>query len=331
MRPTLLDRVKHWLALTAVAAMLSGCTGTPDAAGPSESRSSGSPRAGATSGTDAPSATGSDDGAQLPPELARALEDGPRHARTPAQVVDQIVAAERAIADPGTAPEVLEAAGQLQQVAYVRLGTRPGWDEQVRAALPEDLVGRVNANVASRREFRSMHPDKPSDELPAWRIVRPAPARTLMAAYREAERRFGVDWEFLAAINLVETGMGRIRGTSVAGAKGPMQFIDETWARYGQGDINSPRDSILAAGRYLSARGFADPGGKADALYSYNNHPAYVRGVTHLAEVMQRHPRAFHGYYHWRILYLTTRGSIVLPIGYRATEPIPVDRWLASR
>ena len=269
---------------------------------------------------------------ELPRELARALDDGPVEARSAAQVADQIVAAERAIADPHTRPAVLEAAGHLQQVAYRELGSRPTWDGRVRAALPRDLVRVVRDNIASRRAFRSMHPQAKSDlsdELPAWRIVRPAPARTLRAAYGEAEDRFGVDWNYLAAINLVETGLGRIRGTSVAGAQGPMQFIPSTWAIYGKGDINSVRDSILAAGRFLEDQGFTEPGGRSEALYRYNNSTAYVRGVTLLAEVMERRPRAFHGYYHWQIYYLTTKGSILLPEGYRATEPIPVKRWLA--
>ncbi len=176
-----------------------------------------------------------------------------------------------------------------------------------------------------------MHPTRKgdlADELPAWRIVRPAPARTLLAAYRAAEKRFGVDWNYLAAINLVETGMGRIRGTSVAGAQGPMQFIPSTWEIYGRGDINEPRDAILAAGRFLADQGFTRPGGVAGALYRYNNSTAYVRGVTLLAERMERNPRAFHGYYHWQIYYLTIRGSILLPEGYRASQPIPVERWL---
>ncbi len=269
---------------------------------------------------------------RLPPELAKALRGEPAEARSAGQVVDQIVAAERAIADPRTRPDVLAAAGHLQQVAYRELGARPGWDDRVRAALPRDLVRVVRDNVASRREFRSMHPQAKSDlsdELPAWRIVRPAPARTLRASYQEAEDRFGVDWNYLAAINLVETGLGRIRGTSVAGAQGPMQFIPSTWAAYGKGDINSVHDSILAAGRFLQDQGFTEPGGRAEALYRYNNSTAYVRGVTLLAELMKRRPRAFDGYYHWQVYYLTSKGSVLLPEGYRATQPIPVKRWLA--
>ena len=321
---------KSWVPVVALLCASVGACSPEAATRESREASPGPPAASASrSATASPSEP---QPPRLPRELARALGDNPVEARSASQVVDQIVAAERAIADPRTRPAVLAAAGHLQQVAYRELGTRPGWDDRVRAALPRDLVRVVRDNVASRRAFRSMHPQATSDlsdELPAWRIVRPAPARTLRAAYAEAEDRFGVDWNYLAAINLVETGLGRIRGTSVAGAQGPMQFIPSTWAIYGRGDINSVQDSILAAGRFLQDQGFTQPGGRAEALYRYNNSTAYVRGVTLLAEVMERRPRAFHGYYHWQIYYLTTKGSILLPEGYRATEPIPVKRWLA--
>jgi len=169
-----------------------------------------------------------------------------------------------------------------------------------------------------------------SDQLPAWRIVPPAPAAQLLRYYKRGERAFGIGWEYLAAINLVETGMGRIRGTSVAGARGPMQFLPSTWARWGRGDIEDPGDSILAAARYLAHDGGARPGRLDDALFRYNNSTHYVRGVTLLAQVMERHPRAFYGYYHWDVYYLTRRGDVRLPVGYDQSRPLPVEQWLRA-
>ena len=53
-------------------------------------------------------------------------------------------------------------------------------------------------------------------------------------------------------------------------------------------------------------------GGIPGALWRYNNHSAYVRGVTLLARRMERDPRAFLGYYHWQVYY----GDTLLPEGY---------------
>ena len=245
------------------------------------------------------------------------------------QALTALVASERVIADPDAPVPALVRAARQQQLAYRAAAAHPGWDEAVLAGVPRSLRSEVRDNLASRREFRAMHTDL-ADTLPAWRIVPPAPAEDLLRYYRRAERAYGIGWEYLAAINLVETGMGRIRGTSVAGARGPMQFLPRTWARWGRGDIDDPADSILAAARYLAHDGGARPGHLDEALFRYNNSEHYVRGVTLLAKVMERRPRAFYGYYHWEIYYLTSRGDIRLPVGYDHDRPVPVARWLAA-
>jgi membrane-bound lytic murein transglycosylase B len=139
-----------------------------------------------------------------------------------------------------------------------------------------------------------------------------------------------VSWNYLAAINLIESAMGRIQGLSSAGAQGPMQFMPATWEGYGNGgDINSPHDSILAAARYLAANGFA--GGNVDgALYRYNNSDHYVNAIKDIAAVMGADPAAFTGYYGWEVYYVTTVGDVHLPVGYESTERIPAADYVAS-
>ena len=69
--------------------------------------------------------------------------------------------------------------------------------------------------------------------------------------------------------------MGRIRGTSTAGAKGPMQFLPSTWEAYGEGDIEDPDDAIMAAARYLA--NYGAPADMDRALFAYNHSDHYVR------------------------------------------------------
>lgn len=151
-------------------------------------------------------------------------------------------------------------------------------------SVPASLQETVQANVSAGTELRAL--GKPRTSLPPWRIVAPAPAPELLGHYKAAEASLGIPWQYLAAIHLVETRMGRIRGTSVAGAQGPMQFLPATWSRYGKGgDINSNRDAIFGAARLLAANG--GPGNMSNALYRYNPTPRYVKAVTAYAGQMQ--------------------------------------------
>lgn len=265
-------------------------------------------------------------------ELAPALAGTPRRPAGPAEAAAMVAAAQRVVrADPPD-PALLTAAGHTAQLAVREVAVRPRWLPRVLEGLGAADRAWVRANVAARREFRSMHPTADADladELPAWRIEPPAPARVLLRSYREAERRFGVDWEYLAAINMVETQFGRIRGTSVAGAQGPMQFLPTTWDIYGAGgDIDDAHDAVMAAGRLLQANGFARD--KGAALWRYNNSWAYVRGVTHHAEVMRRDPRQLRGYLGWQVYYLTRVGSVWLPEGYARRRPVPVRAYVEA-
>lgn len=251
----------------------------------------------------------------------------PAAAGDPAGLAAQITTAEMTLRDPAAGREAVAAAALLQQVAYRQLGTHPEWDATVLASVPVGLHQAVTQNAAARREFRAMHRTL-SSNLPAWRIVAPEPLEELLALYQEAEAAFGIPWKYLAAINLVETGTGRIRGTSSAGAQGPMQFMPATWEAYGAGgDINDTRDAIMGAARYLAANN-----GAVDidnALYRYNHSNRYVRGVKHYADLIAEHPRGFHAYYHWGVWYLTDQGDVYLPVGYEEHAPVPVGEYLS--
>jgi membrane-bound lytic murein transglycosylase B len=141
----------------------------------------------------------------------------------------------------------------------------------------------------------------------------------LLGYFKEPAARHRFAWQYLAAIELVETRMGRIHGLSPAGAKGPMQFMPATFAEYGHGSIDSQHDSIMAAARFLAANGA--PGDMGGALFHYNPSQSYVVAVESYAREMRRHPRSFYGYYYWQVLYRTVKGTYLLPPGYPRVRP----------
>jgi len=250
-------------------------------------------------------------------------------AADPALLAGDLAADEQALRDPSSSEGALVAAAHRQQAAYRALGRHPEWDPTARSRIPPSLLEIYDRNVDARRQLTAMSEGQTQDTLPAWRIDPPTPADELRGYYREAESVSGVGWTYLAAINLIETGFGRVAGVSTAGALGPMQFLPSTFGAYGEGgDILSPHDSIMAAGRYLAVNGFADD--REYALYRYNNSNQYVQAVNDYAAVLAADPAAFAGYYRWEVYFNTTAGDVRLPTGYSATSPIPVAVYLVK-
>ncbi|WP_431238281.1 lytic transglycosylase domain-containing protein [Mycolicibacterium aichiense] len=251
----------------------------------------------------------------------------PRLAADPVQIADGLVADELAIRDPTTSEPALVAAARRQQVAYRAIGRHPEWDGIIGPKIPAALAEAYDRNVDARRQLASMAHVR--DTLPAWRVVAPVPSDELLGYYHEAEAASGVGWNFLAAINLIETRLGSIVGLSTAGADGPMQFLPSTFAGYGEGgDIRSPHDSIMAAGRYLAANGFTIDADQA--IYRYNHAAQYVAAVKDYAAVLAVDPASFGGFYRWDVYCVTVAGDVVLPIGYASDAPIPVGEYLTS-
>jgi hypothetical protein len=247
------------------------------------------------------------------PSEARRWDAVPVAAGEAAALLEQLVLAERAVRDPAVTGTELAYMGHLQQLVYFRLIERADLRDPVFDGIPKDLRRAADLNLAALANLW-LWDSTYVTELPEWRIVAAPPLPDLMTYYREAEAEFGVPWYYLAAINLVETRMGRIRGDSYAGAQGPMQFMPKTWDAYGAGDINNARDAILAAGRYLRATGA--PERMERAIWWYNHDNEYVDAVMKYGEVMRDDPSAFRGFYGWQVYYVMSNGTILLPEGW---------------
>jgi membrane-bound lytic murein transglycosylase B len=176
-------------------------------------------------------------------------------------------------------------------------------DAKATAAVVQLAPGERD-DLAVRRDLNRLSAASPA-QVGGVRVGTAQPASRLLSFYRGAQRRFGVRWELLAAINFVESDFGRARTTAKADAQGPMQFERATWRAYGLGgDVNSEHDAILGAANLLAAnRGRTN---ERSALEHYNRSPLYRDAVLHLAHRLATVPTAFREYYAWR-LYLRTK------------------------
>jgi murein DD-endopeptidase MepM/ murein hydrolase activator NlpD len=138
-------------------------------------------------------------------------------------------------------------------------------------------------------------PNGPGLHLPpSWTTSPAVPERRtydqLLALWRQAGAAYNVPWQVLGAINKIESDFGRNMGPSSAGALGWMQFMPETWLRWGT-DGNgdgvaspwNPEDGIYSAARYLAAAGAATD--LPRAIFAYNHAQWYVDDVLELARL----------------------------------------------
>jgi membrane-bound lytic murein transglycosylase B len=203
-------------------------------------------------------------------------------------------------------PEDVTLYALYQQRIVILLTERRALSRDVLRRLPKPRV--LSSELTARRELGRLSRPRP---LSAFRTGPAEPAGRLRAYYLEAQRRFGVAWNVLAAVNLVESAFNKLRNASTAGAQGPMQFIPSTWRSYGLGgNVHDPHDAILGAANYLHANGA--PRNYRRALYRYNPSWLYVDAVQRYASRIHADPFAYYVLYSRQVFVRTPRGLVRL-------------------
>jgi membrane-bound lytic murein transglycosylase B len=203
------------------------------------------------------------------------------------------------------APEEVVLLALYQQRIYRALAADPKLSRATLRLLPHGIALTAADLLAAHRELYRLTPPLKTHKIK----VGPAlPASVLLDAYREAQRRFKVPWNLLAAVNFVESKFGKLRNASAAGAHGPMQFIPATWRRYGLGgNVHDAHDAILGAANYLHASGA--PNDVRRALHHYNPSRFYVDAVLRYARRIASDRTMFFALYNWQVFVKTRSGD----------------------
>jgi membrane-bound lytic murein transglycosylase B len=227
-------------------------------------------------------------------------------ARTLAQTTADL---EQAIGDwnpkSTAAPQPVVLHALYQQRIYRLLTRDSSLAARTLAQAPRDLRTISRDLLAAQRELYRLTPPIGVHTI---KVARARPAPELLSYYREAQRRFKIPWNVLAAVNFVETKFGKLRSASAAGAQGPMQFMPATWRRYGLGgNVQDAHDAILGAANYLRASGA--PHDLRTALHHYNPSNAYVDAVVRYARRIGADRTMFYALYNWQVFVKTPRGD----------------------
>jgi membrane-bound lytic murein transglycosylase B len=245
-----------------------------------------------------------------PPPPDAPLPAGPAgYAHALVRAKRELTAAVERWSKRGAAPQALQLHALYQQRLYLALGDDPRLAGRVLGRLTSAVRAEALDIVAARRALTVL--TRPVRTTATFRVGPARPAAELLAYYREAERRFAVDWEVLAAVNFVESAFGRVRSPSTAGAQGPMQFLPSTWQRYGLGgDVHDPHDAILGAANYLRASGYTRDARRA--LYAYNRSDFYVLAILRYAARMRADANAYYVFHEWQVFVRTASGRLRL-------------------
>ncbi|MEO3810181.1 lytic transglycosylase domain-containing protein [Sphaerisporangium sp. B11E5] len=296
-----------------VAAVIGACgcadpaarTGPPPASSPaspaSSARTAAAPQESASPSRAAGLPAPDEEVPRDPVRLAEALHSTTRALREAVDAWTRSGGAAR-----GRPPETVELQALYQQRIYRYAARHRDLADRAFAKLPKALAAEARDNTRAIRELLALA--VPLKGKATFVVKPPLPADVLLGHFKRAERRFGVEWELLAAVMFVETKFGRVRSKSHAGAQGPMQFMPATWRAYGLGgDVHDVRDAVMGAANYLRASGA--PGDRRRALHAYNPSNAYVDAVSLHARQIERDPRNFYAYYNWQVFVITTTGE----------------------
>jgi Transglycosylase SLT domain len=203
------------------------------------------------------------------------------------------------------APQSVVLLALYQQRIYRLLTRDSGLATRTLALVPRDLQ-KVSRDLLAAQ--RGLYRLTPPIRVHAIKVARARPAPELLSYYREAQRKFKIPWNVLAAVNFVETKFGKLRSSSAAGAQGPMQFMPATWRRYGLGgNVHDAHDAILGAANYLHASGA--PQNLRNALHHYNPSSVYVDAVVRYARRLGADRTMFYALYNWQVFVKTPRGD----------------------
>src|SRR5438067_2753354 len=202
------------------------------------------------------------------------------------------------------APKDVTLNALYEQRIQLLLAQRPVLSRSVISRLPARLAAELATNLAAKRELWRLTPKSHRRRFATGPALPPS---TLRGYYRAAQRRFGVRWSLLAAVNFVESAFNKLRNNSATGAQGPMQFMPVTWRAYGLGgDIRDPHDAILGAANYLHAN--EAPRDNRRALFRYNPSALYVDAVLRYARQIRSDRHAFYEFYARQVFVRTPSG-----------------------